>query len=90
MAWAERSTAETLIARRSDARADARSDGLKDVSPVPQSSPHHSPLVAQHLIFVRQVAEHVLPVFGNENQVEQPFGDAWWRQISWPWSVREF
>ncbi len=78
MAWAEGSASETLTAPRSDARADARSHGLKDVFPVPQSSPHHSALVAQHLVLVRQVAEHILAVFGNEDQAKQPFGDAWW------------
>ncbi len=77
MASAERSTSQTLTAPRSDACADARSHGLKNVPPVPQSSPHHSALVTQHLILVRQVAEHVLPVFRNEDQAEQPFGKAW-------------
>ena len=78
MAWAEGSASETLTAPRSDPGPDARSHGLKDVSPVPQSSPHHSALVAQHLVLVRQVAEHILAVFGNEDQAKQPFGDAWW------------
>lgn len=78
MARAEGSTSKTLTAPRSDPSPDTRSHGLKNVPPVPQSSPHHSALVAQHLVLVRQVAEHILPVFGNENQAEQPFGKAWW------------
>ena len=78
MARADGSTSKTLTAPRSHARADAWSDRLKNVPPVPQSSPHHSALVAQHLVLVRQVAEHILPVFGNENQAEQPFGKEWW------------
>ena len=78
MAWADGSTSKTLTAPRSDARADARSYRLKNVSPIPQVSPHHSALVAQHLILVRQVAEHVLAVFGNEDHAKQPLGDAWW------------
>ena len=78
MARADGSTSKTLTAPRPHARADAWSYRLKNVSPVPQSSPHHSALVAQHLILVRQVAEHILAVFGNEDQAEQPFGKAWW------------
>ncbi len=78
MTWADGAASETLTAPRSDTRADARSHGLKDVSPVPQSSAHHSALIAQHLVLVRHVAEHVLAVFGYEDQAKQPLGDARW------------
>ncbi len=78
MACAKGSTSKTLTAPRCDARAEARSYRLKNVSPIPQVSPRHSALVAQHLILVRQVAEHILAVFGNEDQAKQPLGDAWW------------
>ena len=78
MAWAEGAASKTLTAPRFDACADARPHGLKNVPPVPQSSAHHSALIAQQLVLVRNVAEHVLAVFGNEDQAKQPFGDAWW------------
>ncbi len=77
MVRAEGSASKTLTAPRSDPGLDTRSHGLKNVPPVPQSSPHHSPLVAQRLVLVRQVAEHILAVFRNQDQVEQPFGKAW-------------
>lgn len=77
MAYADGSASKTLTVPRSHARAEARFHRLKNVSPIPQVSPHRSALVAQHLILGRQVAEHVLAVFGNEDQAEQAFGKAW-------------
>jgi hypothetical protein len=31
-------------------------------------------MAAQHLVLVRQVAEHILAVFSNQDPAEQPFG----------------